>query len=338
MKKTIFIAIFVLSTACSAFAAEVNLYTSRHYKSDTDLYKKFTDKTGIKVNVITSKYKVLEKRLLSEGKSSKADVVITADAGALGSATKKGLFQKVKSETLNSKIPANYRSAYWYGIAKRARLIYYNPENISSNIAKNLNYEDLANPMFKERIVIRKSSNIYNQSLVSSLINNNGLSKTSKWAKGLVSNMARKPKGNDRAQILAVAAGEADLAVANSYYIALMLSGKKGPEQQAAAKKVQPIFPNQSNRGTHMNISGGGVAKYAPNKANAIKFLEFLLTIEAQEHIVNNSFEYPMIAGVQPNKLIAQFGTSFKQDNKTKVTSYYNNQKKALTLMKKAGW
>ena len=150
--------------------------------------------------------------------------------------------------------------------------------------------------------------------------------------------MARKPKGNDRAQILAVAAGEADLAVANSYYIALMLSGKKGPEQQAAAEKVRPVFPNQSNRGTHMNISGGGVAKYAPNKENAIKFLEFLLTKEAQEHIVNNSFEYPMIAGVEPNKLIAQFGTSFKQDNKTKVTTYYSNQKKALTLMKKAGW
>ena len=338
MKKTIIVGIFVISNLCSAFSSEVNLYTSRHYQSDTDLYKKFTDKTGIKVNVISSKYEVLEKRLLSEGKSSKADVVITVDAAALGSATKKEIFQKIKSETLNSKIPAIYRSAYWYGISKRARLIYYNPENISPNIVKNLNYEDLANPMFKKRIVIRKSSNVYNQSLVSSLIENNGLSKTSKWAEGLVSNMARKPKGNDRDQILAVAAGEADLAVANSYYIALMLSGKKGPEQQAAAKKVQLIFPNQSNRGTHMNISGGGVAKYAPNKENAIKFLEFLLTKDAQEHIVNNSFEYPMIAGVQPNKLIAQFGTSFKQDSKTKMTSYYNNQKKALTLMKKAGW
>jgi iron(III) transport system substrate-binding protein len=338
MKKIIFLSIFIFSTIGSSFASEVNLYTSRHYSSDADLYKKFTSKTGIKVNVIKAKYKVLEKRLLSEGKSSKADVVITVDAGALGSATKKGIFQKVKSETLNSKIPANFRSQHWYGIAKRARLIYFNPETFSPQIAKNLNYEDLANPMFKKRVVIRKSSNVYNQSLVSSLVANNGVSKTSKWAKGLVSNMARKPKGNDRAQILAVAAGEADLAVANSYYIALMLSGKKGPEQQAAAKKVRPVFPNQSNRGTHMNISGGGVAKYAPNKENAIKFLEFLLTKEAQEHIVNNSFEYPMIAGVQPNKLIAQFGTSFKQDNKTKVTTYYGNQKKALTLMKKAGW
>ena len=158
------------------------------------------------------------------------------------------------------------------------------------------------------------------------------------WAKGIVNNMARKPKGNDRAQILAVAAGEAELAVANTYYIALMLSGKKGPEQQAAAKKVRPFFPNQDGRGTHMNISGGGVLKYAPNKANAVKLLEFLLTKEAQEHIVNNTFEYPMIEGVKPNQLISQFGLSFKQDLKTKVSSYGKNQSDALKIMTEAGW
>jgi iron(III) transport system substrate-binding protein len=338
MNKLLLALLFTLYTVSGSFASEVNLYSSRHYKSDVELYKKFTAKTGIKVNVVKAKYKVLEKRLLSEGKDSKADVVITVDAGALGSATNKGIFQKIKSDALNSKIPSNFRSKHWYGIAKRARLIYYNPETLSPEIAKNLNYEDLANPIFKKRVVIRKSSNVYNQSLVSSLVDNLGKTNTSKWAKGLVANMARKPKGNDRAQILAVAAGEADLAVANSYYIALMLSGKKGPEQQAAAKKVRPVFPNQNNRGTHMNISGGGVAKYAPNKENAIKFLEFLLTKEAQQHIVNNTFEYPMIDGVKPNKLISQFGTSFKQDTNTKVTVYYKNQAKALSLMKKAGW
>ena len=150
--------------------------------------------------------------------------------------------------------------------------------------------------------------------------------------------MAREPKGNDRAQIIAVAAGKAKLAVANSYYIALMLSGKKGKEQKLAAEKVKLIFPNQNNRGTHMNISGGGVTKFAPNKENAIKFLEFLITKEAQQHIVNNTFEYPMISGVDPNKLISQFGLSFKQDLSTDVSKYYQNQKKALALMKKAGW
>ena len=148
---------------------------------------------------------------------------------------------------------------------------------MSADEAQGLNYEDLSNPKYKNSVVIRASSNTYNKSLVASLIANNGSAKTGKWAKGIVSNMARDPKGNDRAQIMAVAAGKAKLAVANSYYIALMLSGKKGPEQQAAAKKVKPVFPNQNNRGTHMNISGGGVTKYSPNKANAIKFLEFLV-------------------------------------------------------------
>ena len=170
------------------------------------------------------------------------------------------------------------------------------------------------------------------------LIANNGKKATAEWAKGVVANMARDSKGNDRAQILAVAAGEADLAVANTYYLALMLSGKKGAEQQAAAKKVKAFFPNQNGRGTHMNISGGGVLKYAPNKANAIALLEFLLTKEAQEHIVNNTFEYPMINGVEPHKLVVQMGLSFKQDLKTKVSSYGKKQADALEVMLAAKW
>ena len=165
-----------------------------------------------------------------------------------------------------------------------------------------------------------------------------GKKATEKWAKGLVANMARDSKGNDRAQILAVAAGEADLAVANTYYLALMLSGKKGAEQQAAAKKVLPFFPNQGDRGTHMNISGGGVLKNAPNPENAKKLLEFLLTKEAQEHIVNNTFEYPMIDGVEPHDLVKQMGLGFKQDLNTKVVNYGKNQAIALECMLAAKW
>ena len=322
----------------NTFANEVNVFTSRHYDSDLILYQKFTSVTGIKVNVISGKAKALEKRILSEGKSSKADIYITADAGNLGSAKDKGIFQKINSKILETNIPANFRSPYWFGIAKRARVIYYNPDLISETEAKDLNYEDLSDPRYAKSLVIRSSGNTYNKSLVASLIENNGLTKTSIWAKGIVQNMAREPKGNDRAQIIAVAAGKAKLAVANSYYIALMLSGKKGKEQKLAAEKVKLIFPNQNNRGTHMNISGGGVTKFAPNKENAIKFLEFLITKEAQQHIVNNTFEYPMISGVDPNKLISQFGLSFKQDLSTDVSKYYQNQKKALALMKKAGW
>jgi len=330
---SIFFALFGISKA-----NEVNIFSARHYDSDVQLYEKFTAKTGIKVNVVSGKDKALQKRIIEEGKDCIADLYITADAGRLGAFQSKGMFQRASSSALKKAIPSNFRSPYWYGIAKRARVIYYAPSRLSESDLQGMTYEDLADPYWKGKVVIRKSNNVYNQSLVASLIANNGKKKTADWAKGLVSNMARKPKGNDRAQILAVAAGEAELAVANTYYIALMLSGKKGPEQQAAAKKVRPFFPNQDGRGTHMNISGGGVLKYAPNKANAVKLLEFLLTKEAQEHIVNNTFEYPMIEGVKPNQLISQFGLSFKQDLKTKVSSYGKNQSDALKIMTEAGW
>jgi iron(III) transport system substrate-binding protein len=216
--------------------------------------------------------------------------------------------------------------------------MYYSPERVNANELNGMTYEGLADPKWKGRIVIRKSNNIYNQSLVASLVKNNGKKATCEWSKGVVANMARDSKGNDRAQILAVAAGEADLAVANTYYLALMLSGKKGAEQQAAAKKVLPFFPNQGDRGTHMNISGGGILKTAPNPENAKKLLEFLLTKEAQEHIVNNTFEYPMIDGVEPHDLVKQMGLGFKQDLNTKVVNYGKNQATALECMLGAKW
>ena len=216
--------------------------------------------------------------------------------------------------------------------------MYYSPERVTANELNGMTYEGLADPKWKGRVVIRKSNNIYNQSLVASLVKNNGKKSTCEWSKGVVANMARDSKGNDRAQILAVAAGEADLAVANTYYLALMLSGQKGAEQQAAAKKVLPFFPNQGDRGTHMNISGGGVLKNAPNPENAKKLLEFFLTKEAQEHIVNNTFEYPMIDGVEPHDLVKQMGIGFKQDLNTKVVNYQKNQAIALECMLSAKW
>ena len=337
MKKIIISFLISLFVSNALSAKEVNIFSARHYDSDVQLYEKFTAKTGIKVNVVSGKDKALQKRIKEEGNDSKADLYITADAGRLGAFQAEGMFQKgASSAAIKKVVPSNFRSPYWVGIAKRARIIYFNPKTV--NPSWNMTYEDLADPKYKGRVVIRKSSNIYNQSLVASLIKNNGEKKTAAWAKGMVNNFARKPTGNDRAQILAVAAGEADWAVANTYYLALMLSGKKGAEQQAAAKKVKPFFPNQGDRGTHMNISGAGILKYAPNKANAIKLLEFLLTSESQQHIVNNTFEYPMIDGVEPNKLIAQFGLAFKQDLKTKVSNYGKLQSKALKVMTKAGW
>jgi len=339
MKKISILGLFFVFISTVAIAAEVNIFSARHYDSDIQLYEKFTSKTGIKVNVVSGKSKALEKRILEEGADCIADLYITADAGRLGAAKAKGMLQGgLTSDAIKSAVPKNFRTSHWVGIAKRARIVYFAPERVSSSELMGLTYESLSDPKWKGRLVIRKSNNIYNQSLVASLVKNNGKKATAAWSKGVVSNMARTPKGNDRAQIMAVAAGEADIAVANTYYLALMLSGKKGAEQQEAAKKVKPFFPNQNDRGTHMNISGAGLLKHAPNKSNAIKLIEFLLSTEAQEHIVNNTFEYPMIAGVSPHPLVVAMGLDFKQDLNTKVSSYGAKQADALEVMTAAGW
>ena len=278
--------------------------------------------------------------MIEEGADSSADLYITADAGRCGAFQAKGMTQSgLTSSTIKSSVPKNFRTSHWVGVAKRARIIYYSPERVTGAELSGLTYEGLADPKWKGRLVIRKSSNIYNKSLVASLIANNGKKATAEWAKGVVANMARDSKGNDRAQIMAVAAGEADIAVANTYYLALMLSGKKGPEQQGAAKKVKAFFPNQQDRGTHMNISCAALVKGAPNKANAIALVDYLLSPESQEHFTNNTFEFPMIDGVSPSPLVVNnLGLDFKQDLKTKVSSYGKNQAAALEVMTAAGW
>ena len=340
MKKIILIISVFFTLFGISNANEVNIFSARHYDSDVQLYGKFTAKTGIKVNVVSGKSKALEKRILEEGPDCIADLYITADAGRLGAAKAKGMLQSgLTSEAIKSAVPKNFRTSHWVGIAKRARIVYFAPERVSGAELAGLTYESLADSKWKGRLVIRKSNNIYNQSLVASLIKNNGKKATADWSKSVVKNMARTPKGNDRAQILAVAAGEADIAVANTYYLALMLSGKKGAEQQAAAKKVKAFFPNQNDRGTHMNISCAALVKGAPNKDNAIKLVEFLLTPESQEHFVNNTFEFPMIGGVSANPLVVNnIGLDFKQDLKTKVSSYGAKQADALEVMTAAGW
>ena len=336
--KIILILLFVLGVFYNlASANEVNVFSSRHYDSDIQLYEKFTSLTGIKVNVVSGKDKALQKRMIEEGKDSKADIYITADAGRLGAFDQKEMFQKLNSSKIEKLVPKNLRSENWTGIAKRARILYYSKDRVNSSEIQNLTYENLADAKWKNRIAIRKSDNIYNQSLIASLIHNNGKKNVEEWMKSFVNNFARSPKGNDRAQILAVAAGEADLAVANTYYYALMLSGQKGEEQQIAAKKVVPFFPNQSDRGTHINISGGGILKNSSNPDNARKLLEFLLTEEAQTHIVQNTFEYSILDNVEPHELIKKMG-EFKQDLKTPVKNYIKYQSDAFEIMLKAGW
>ena len=330
--------VFLSNTNEEVQSEEVNIYTSRHYDADDFLYEKFTQKTGIQVNIISGKGSALIERLKAEGTNSPGDVLFTVDAGNLANFQKQGFLQSIQSEIIKKSVPVELRGENdeWVAVAKRARVIFYNPELVSEDEIKDINYEDLANNAWKDRVVIRSSSNMYNQSLVSSLISNLGIDQTEKWAKDLVANFARKPQGNDRSQIMAVANKEASIAIANTYYIGIMLSGKGGEEQLKAAQKVKIAFPNQTNRGAHINISGGGVLKHSPNRENAEKFLEFLLSEEAQVHIVNNTFEYPVLETVKPHPLIESFG-NFKMD-KTSVADFGKYNPEAVKLMDRVNW
>ena len=338
MKKIQFLLLLILFGQ-ALMTNEVNIYTSRHYDSDDALYEEFRKETGIKVNIISGKGSALLERIKSEGKNSPADIFFTVDAGNLWKVQKENLFQEIKSKKVISTVPRNLRGPNneWTAIAKRARVIFYNPKKVSAEEIKDLTYEDLAKEEWKNRIVIRSSSNMYNQSLVASLIANHGIKQTESWAKKLVNNLARKPQGNDRSQIIAVSNGEADIAVANSYYIGIMLSGSAGKEQFEAAKKVKMHFPNQTDRGVHVNISGAGILKNAPNPDNANRFLEFLLSKRVQKYMVDLSFEYPIVEGVLPSPEIASFGLNFKEDD-TAVKRFGELNPDAIRLMDRSGW
>ena len=322
-----------------SISSEVNIYTSRHYDSDSKLYDDFKKLTGIEVNIISAKSTALIERIKSEGKNSPADIFITVDAGNLWKVQDLGLFTKIKSKKIDNIVPTRLRGANneWVALAKRARVIFYNSEKFTSDDLSTLNYEDLSSSKWKNKIAIRSSNNLYNQSLVASMIANYGEAFTEKWARGLVNNFARKPQGNDRSQIIAVANNEADLAIANSYYLGLMLSGKKGDKQLNAGKKVKILFPSQNKNGTHINISGAGILKTSKNYSNAVKFLEFMLTEDAQKHLVENTYEYPINTKVEPSKLIAQFGLDFKEDD-LDVANFGKFNSAALKLMDRVGW
>ena len=337
--KLFFVSSLIFTLSSQLIANEVNVYTSRHYDSDEIIYEEFKNLTGIKVNIISGKGKALMERLRLEGKNSPADLFITSDAGNLWKIQKDGMFKEILSEKIKKTVPENFRGPNneWVGIAKRSRVIFYSPERVTDFEIKNITYEDLADPKWKGRLVVRSSGNIYNQSLVASLISSIGIERTEKWAKGIVKNFARKPQGNDRSQILAVANGEADIAIANTYYIGLMLSGEKGVDQKNAAEKVSMIFPGQADSGTHINISGVGILKNAPNPSNAEKLIEYLLTDKIQKHIVDNTYEYSINRNIMPSEIIAKFGTNFKTDE-TYASEFGKFNAEAVRLMDRAGW
>ena len=325
-----------LVLASSVFAAnEVNVYSHRHYDTDKTLFKMFEEKTGIKVNVVKAKASALIKRIASEGENSPADILITVDAGRLFQAKSQDLLQSIESDYLTKNIPANYRDVdnKWFALTKRSRVAVY---KIGSGTDQELStYEDLANPKFKGQIVVRSSNNIYNQSLLAAMIEHHGEAYALSWAKGVVANMARTPKGNDRAQVKAVANGIGKIAIANTYYIGKMVNNKDKSQREAVAK-MKIFFPKFEKGGTHINVSGAGVAKYAPNKANAIKFIEFLASADAQKLFAQGNYEYPVLAGIESSPLVTSWGT-FKEDN-ISINYLGQNNAKAVKIFDQAGW
>jgi iron(III) transport system substrate-binding protein len=316
-------------------AQVVNVYSARHYASDEEIYREFTDETGIEVNVIEANADELIERIRSEGENSPADLIVTVDAGRLWRAEQAGLLSPVDSSVLEEAIPQNLRhpEGKWFGLTQRVRAIVYNEETVDP--AELSTYEDLAGEEWADRICIRSSSNVYNQSLVASLIEANGAEATEEWAEGLVENMARSPQGGDTDQIRAVAAGECDIAVVNHYYLARLIASDDAADQQVA-EKVGIFFPNQDGRGAHVNISGAGVVATAPHRENAIRFIEFLTTPEAQEIFARGNNEFPVVEGVPASEVARSFG-EFEADP-VNIAVLGENNPEAVRIMDRAGW
>jgi iron(III) transport system substrate-binding protein len=326
----------IIILGSSLFATqEVNIYSHRHYDTDKKLFKMFEEKTGIKVNVVKADAKALIKRIESEGEKSPADVLITVDAAGLYEAKSSGLLQTIKSDILEKNIPVQLRDKdnQWFGLTKRSRVaVYKTGTGIENELST---YEDLADPKFKGKIMVRSSNNEYNQSLLAAIIAHHGEEYALKWAKGIVANMAKEPKGNDRYQVKAVANGIGSIAIVNTYYIGKMVDNKD-ESQATAVKKVKIFFPKFENGGTHINVSGAGVAKYSPNKANAIKFIEFLASYDAQELFAQGNFEYPILKGVKASELVQSWGTF--EDDTISINTLGENNALAIKIFDLAGW
>lgn len=313
----------------------VNLYTARHYDSDLELYALFTERTGIAVNRIEGNADQLVARMTSEGEASPADVFVTADAGALWRAQNANLLQPTTSEALNAAIPANLRDpeGHWFGFGRRARVVAYDPAQVQP--ADFDTYEDLASPRFRGQLCVRSADSVYNLSLVGALIEAWGPEKTGEWARGIVANMARPPEGGDRDQIRAVAAGVCQIALTNSYYFIRLASGDDEADRAVAAK-LRLGFPSLDGQGAHVNISGGGVAANAPNRENAVRYLEFLASPEVQTMVSRANNEYPAgpdVPAPAPVDAYADFTA-----HPMPVSRYGPRQAEAQSLMSAAGW
>ncbi len=334
-KQLVAIAALVGISQSALAVEEVNLYSARKEALIKPLLDKFTKQTGIAVNLITGKADALLKRMQIEGKNSPADLLITTDAGRLHRAKAAGLTAAIESASLDKLVPASYRDGekHWYGLSLRARPIVYvtdkvDPQSLST-------YSALSDTKWKGRICIRSSNNIYNQSLVASMIAHNGVDATESWAKAFVKNFARPPKGGDRDQVKAAAAGMCDIAIVNTYYLAAMLESKNAKEQ-AAAKKVAVFWPDQDGNGTHVNVSGAAIMKAAKHKANAIKLIEYLASDAAQAWYAKTNGEYPIRDSIAISDTLKSWGSFKKDDLQLDLLGKYNPD--AVRLMDRAGW
>ncbi len=328
----IFVFLLILSfTTVVGAAGEVNLYTNRHYDTDELLLEEFEEDTGITVNVLKGGSDELIEKISREGKDTSADLLITADAGRLHRAKTMGLLQPVESEVLFNNVPENLRDEenYWFGLTVRGRVIVYAKDRINEDDLTS--YEDLTDQKWDDKILVRSSSNIYNQSLLASFIELYGRDWAVNWAEGIVENMARKPQGNDRAQATAVAAGQGDIAIMNTYYLGKMLNSSN-QEEVKVAKQLEIFFPEK----THINVSGIGLTKYAKNKENAVKLMEYLTSNKAQKMFAKANYEYPVNNEVEPSDLLKSWGEFETQD--INLSSLGENNKEAYMIFNQVGW
>jgi iron(III) transport system substrate-binding protein len=319
-----------------AQSKELNLYSARHYSTDEALYNNFTKQTGIKINRIEAGEDALLQRIKAEGANSPADVFLTVDAGRLWIADQEGLFAPVQSKVLNDRIPAAYRlaSGTWFGFSSRARVMVVDKTKVKPGDINT--YEDLADPKWKGQVCTRSGSHVYMLSLTSSIIEHAGAAKAEEWAKGVNANLARQPKGGDTDQVRAVVAGECAIALTNTYYLVRLMKSDK-PEDRAVTEKVRVVWPNTNGRGVHMNVSGGGMLKNAPNKENAIKFLEYLASDQAQAYFANGNNEWPIAKTADfKNAELDSLG-KFKEDP-INMIALGKNQRQAQEIVNRVGW
>ncbi len=334
--KSTLLAAALASLAVSAQAEEkvINLYSARHYQTDEALYTDFTKQTGIRINRIEGKEDELLERIRNEGANSPADILLTVDAARLAKAHELGLFAPVSSKVLESRIPAHLRSDDWFSFSTRGRVIIYNKIGVKADDVRT--YDDLAKPALKGKLCSRSGSHPYNLSLGASVIAHQGEAKAEEWARGMVANFARAPKGGDTDQIKSVAVGECQVALANTYYVARMMRSTK-PEDQKLMEKVGVVWPNQATTGTHINVSGAGVLKHAPHKEAAVKFLEYLASDDAQRYFADGNNEWPVVSSVKVSNPALEALGKFKADT-LPVKKLEMFQVKAQMIFDRAGY